>query len=91
MKSVSNILYPRTGDRETIYLKAAVTDPSITVGDLKRTTFFTIIPSTMTGWSSANFVPLRAASNFFLPAPTTALRPFPPIPSPSFLRNGGWM
>lgn len=33
MKSVSNILYPRTGDRETIYLKAAVTDPNITVGD----------------------------------------------------------
>ena len=33
MKSVSHILYPRTGDRETIYLKAAITDPSITVGD----------------------------------------------------------
>lgn len=26
-------LYPRTGDRQTIYLKAAVTDPSIQVGD----------------------------------------------------------
>lgn len=26
-------LYPRTGDRETIYLKHAITDPSITVGE----------------------------------------------------------
>ena len=34
MKPISDILYPRTGDYETIYLKAAVTDPSITVGDL---------------------------------------------------------
>ena len=26
-------LYPRTGDRETIYLAAAITDPAISVGD----------------------------------------------------------
>ena len=26
-------LYPRSGDRETIYLKYAITDPAITVGD----------------------------------------------------------
>lgn len=29
----SKILYPRTGDTETIYLKNAITDPGITVGD----------------------------------------------------------
>lgn len=28
-----NNLYPRTGDRETIYLRHAITDPSITVGE----------------------------------------------------------
>ena len=26
-------IYPRTGDRETVYLKSVVTDPSIMVGD----------------------------------------------------------
>ncbi|MFQ9703540.1 MAG: hypothetical protein ACLR0U_17780 [Enterocloster clostridioformis] len=26
-------LYPRTGDKQTIYLKNAITDPSIMVGD----------------------------------------------------------
>ena len=26
-------IYPRTGDRQTIYLKPAITDPSITVGE----------------------------------------------------------
>ena len=29
----SKILYPRTGDTQTIYLKNAITDTSITVGD----------------------------------------------------------
>ena len=28
-----NQIYPRTGDRETVYLKNVVTDPNITVGD----------------------------------------------------------
>lgn len=28
-----NTIYPRTGDRETIYLKQAITDPNIEVGD----------------------------------------------------------
>ena len=26
-------IYPRTGDRQTIYLKPAITDPNISVGD----------------------------------------------------------
>ena len=26
-------IYPRTGDKETIYLKSVITDPSIQVGD----------------------------------------------------------
>ena len=29
----ADTLYPRVGDRETIYLKNAITDPGITVGD----------------------------------------------------------
>lgn len=28
-----NVLYPRTGDTQTIYLKQAITNPNITVGD----------------------------------------------------------
>ena len=58
----SNI-YPRTGDRQTVYLKHAVKAPSIIVGDytiyndlfitlltLKKTMCCTTIPSTKTGW-----------------------------------------
>lgn len=28
-----NMIYPRTGDKETIYLKPVITNPNITVGD----------------------------------------------------------
>lgn len=58
----SNI-YPRTGDRQTVYLKHAVKDPSIIVGDytiyndfvynpvdFEKTMCCTTIPSTRTGW-----------------------------------------
>lgn len=50
-------LYPRTGDKQTVYLKNVITDPSITVGDytmyndlsmirldLREIMFYTIIP-----------------------------------------------
>ena len=33
MKMDKQKIYPRTKDRETVYLKNVVTDPSITVGD----------------------------------------------------------
>lgn len=29
----SEKVYPRTGDKETVYLKNVITDPNITVGD----------------------------------------------------------
>ena len=28
-----NRTYPRTGDRETVYLQSVITDPAVTVGD----------------------------------------------------------
>lgn len=55
-------IYPRSKDRETVYLKNVIIDPSIIVGDytmyndfvmilliFKRIMFFTIILLTMTG------------------------------------------
>lgn len=39
-----NKLYPREGDRQTIYLKAAVTNPSISVGDYTIYNDFTCDP-----------------------------------------------
>ena len=33
MRIPANTIYPRSGDRATVYLKAVVTDPSISVGD----------------------------------------------------------
>lgn len=57
-----NLIYPRSGDRQTVYLKNVVSNSNIEVGDftiyndfvndprdLKRTTSFTIIRSTGTG------------------------------------------
>ena len=33
MQIPANTIYPRTGDRETVYLKAVITDPNISVGE----------------------------------------------------------
>ena len=33
MQIPANTIYPRTGDRETVYLNAVVSDPNISVGD----------------------------------------------------------
>ena len=33
MSIPEKMIYPRTGDRQTVYLKAVITDPNITVGD----------------------------------------------------------
>lgn len=33
MNIPSNKIYPRTNDRETVYLKSVITDPSITIGE----------------------------------------------------------
>ena len=33
MQIPANTIYPRSGDRETVYLKAVVTDPNISVGE----------------------------------------------------------
>ena len=57
-------IYPRTGDKQTVYLNAVVKDPRIEVGDytiyndfvadplltLKKTMCCITIPSTRTGW-----------------------------------------
>ena len=58
MQIPANTIYPRTGDRETVYLNAVVSDPNISVGDytiyndfLRDPTMCSITtPSTATGW-----------------------------------------
>ena len=63
MQIPANTIYPRTGDRETVYLNAVVSDPNISVGDYtiyndflrdptnSRATMCSITtPSTATGW-----------------------------------------
>lgn len=56
-------VYPRTGDRQTVYLEAVVREPGISVGaytiyndfvndplDFEKTIFFTATPLTETVW-----------------------------------------
>ena len=40
-----NKTYPRTGDRQTVYLKSVITDPGITVGDYTMYNDFTSDPA----------------------------------------------
>ena len=63
MQIPANTIYPRTGDRETVYLNAVVSDPNISVGITRSTTISSgtprnscatmcsiTTPSTATGW-----------------------------------------
>lgn len=64
MQIPANTIYPRTGDRETVYLNAVVSDPNISVGDYTIYNDFlrdptgiraqqcalSLPPSTATGW-----------------------------------------
>ena len=97
-------IYPRTNDRETVYLKNVIKNPNILVGEftmyndfaydprqLRRTMYCTIIRSTMTNLSLGNFVLSPAGQSFCSPAPTIHKHPCPPIRSRSFLKNGDWM
>ena len=97
-------LYPRTGDKQTVYLKNVITDPSITVGDYTMYNDFVNDP---VGFErnnvlyhypanrdrliiGKNFVPLPAAQSFSSTAQTTPSLLSPPTPFPFSLRNGDW-
>ena len=48
--AISDKIYPRTEDKETVYLKNVVTDPSILLmihSNLKKIMYYIIIQSTM--------------------------------------------
>lgn len=70
-------IYPRTGDKQTVYLNAVVKDPRIEVGDytiyndfvadpllFEKTMCCIITPSIVRGWLLVNSVPLLAVRNF---------------------------
>lgn len=69
-------IYPRTGDKQTVYLNAVVKDPRIEVGDYTIYNDFVadpllfeknnvlITPSIRRGWLLVNSVPLLAVRNF---------------------------
>ena len=99
----SNI-YPRTGDRQTVYLKHAVKAPSIIVGDYTIYNDFVYNPvdfeknnvlyhsSRQPGSAGDRQVLLHrlAGPGSCSTAPTTRCNLSPHIPSQSFLRSGDW-
>lgn len=68
-------IYPRTGDKQTVYLNAVIKDPRIEVGDYTIYNDFVadpllfeknnvLYPSIRRGWLLVNSVPLLAVRNF---------------------------
>ena len=68
-------IYPRSNDRETVYLKNVITDPEITVGNYTIYNDFVNDPCQF----EKNNVLYHYPVNLWLP-----------IRSPSFLKNGIW-
>ena len=104
MSIPENTIYPRTGDRETVYLKNVVTDPNITVGDWTMYNDFVNDPRQFERNNVLYHYPvqpgpagnrqilldrLRRAFPVHQRQPHLAFA-FPPIHSRCFSRNGGW-
>ena len=86
----SNI-YPRTGDRQTVYLKHAVKAPSIIVGDYTIYNDFVYNPVDFEKNNVLYHYPVnQAGPGSCSTAPTTSCNLSPHIPSQSFLRSGDW-
>ena len=98
----SNI-YPRTGDRQTVYLKHAVKAPSIIVGDytiyndfvynpvdFEKNNVLYHYPVNQDRLVIGKFCSIACGPGSCSTAPTTRCNPSPHIPSQSFLRGGDW-
>ena len=79
-------IYPRTGDKQTVYLNAVVKDPRIEVGDYtiyndfvadpllferEKQCVVSLPPSIRRGWLLGNSVPLLVVRNFCSTVPIT--------------------
>ena len=83
-------LYPRTGDKQTVYLKNVITDPSITVGDYTMYNDFVNDP---VGFERNNVLyhyPINRDRLIIGKFCSIASLLSPPTPSPFSLRNGDW-
>ena len=95
-------IYPRTGDRQTVYLKQVVTDPGITVGDYTMYNDFVNDPAEFEKNNVlyhypinhdrlviGKFCSIACGTKFLLTAPTAAGPRSLHTPFPSSLRSGG--
>ena len=73
MQIPANTIYPRTGDRETVYLNAVVSDPNISVGDYTIYNDFLRDPTEFARNNVLYHYPISVwlARNSCSPAPTT--------------------
>ncbi len=67
-------IYPRTGDRQTVYLKAVVTRPSIQVGDYTMYNDFVNDPRDVPPYTVVGGVPARPIRRRFSEETAAALQ-----------------
>ena len=94
-------IYPRSRDRETIYLKSIISNPNIIVGDytmyndfvrepkdFEKNNVLYQYPINQDRIIMVSFVRLPAEQNLYSIARTIVYLRFLPIHSPYFLKNG---
>ena len=99
-----NKIYPRTGDKETVYLKSVVTDPSITVGDFtmyndfvndprefEKNNVLYHYPINHDKLKIGKFCSIACGAKFLFNSANHTVKSLSTYPFPIFLRNGDWM
>ena len=98
-----NKIYPRTGDKETVYLKSVVTNPNIIVGDFtiyndfynnpqefEKNNVLYHYPINHDKLIIGKFCSIACGAKFCLTVPIMRRLPYLLIHSLSFLKNGIW-
>ena len=99
--AIPDKMYPRTGDRQTIYLKNAITNPNIQVGDytvyndfvhdpreFQQNNVLYHYPINGDKLMIGKFSSIACGRSFCLTAPTIRWTLCLPIPFRCFLKNG---
>lgn len=96
-------IYPRAGDRQTIYLKPVITDPNITVGEYTMYNDFVHDPTEFQTnnvlyhypvngdkLTIGKFCSIACGAKFLFTSANHTMRSLSTYPFPLFLRRGGW-
>ena len=96
-----NKIYPRTGDKETVYLKNVVTDPSIIIGDFtmyndfvndprqfEKNNVLYHYPINHDKLKIGKFCSIACGAKFLFNSANHTMKSLSTYPFPIFLRNG---